>query len=141
MVKNEEADEKPAEKNDERITSLGRVLRRTNIDELPQFFNVLLGDMSIVGPRPHMVTDCIRFSFVIPSYSIRNVVRPGITGWAQVKGYHGPTTGYESINSRYSYDKMYVEKVNAILDTRIILKTFAAAINNIGNTVFFKINK
>lgn len=123
MVVNEEADEIPAEKNDERITRVGRFLRGTNIDELPQFFNVLLGHMSIIGPRPHMIADCIRFSFVVSSYSFRHLVRPGITGWAQVNGYHGPTTDYESIIIRYYWDAMYVRKAGWWLDVRIFFGT------------------
>lgn len=120
MIRNVEADEMPAAEDDNRITRLGRILRRTNIDELPQFINVLTGDMSVVGPRPHMVADCNRFSFVIPSYQFRSLVRPGITGFAQVNGYHGPTSDYESIIIRYYWDAQYVRKANAWLDMRII---------------------
>lgn len=141
MIQNDEADERPAEKNDERITMVGKILRRTNIDEVPQFFNVLLGDMSVVGPRPHMIADCIRFSFVISSYSIRNLVRPGITGWAQAKGHHGPTTDYESVISRYYWDAKYVEKISAVLDARIMLKTFGMSIHTLGNFLFFSSGK
>lgn len=131
MRQNEEADEKPAEENDDRITRAGKILRYTNIDELPQFFNVLAGHMSIIGPRPHMITDCIRFSFVISTYSFRSLVRPGITGWAQVNGYHGPTTDYDSIINRYYWDALYVGNVNAVLDARIILKTIWIAVQNL----------
>lgn len=123
MISNNEADERQADENDHRITRVGRFLRRTNIDELPQFINVLLGDMSIVGPRPHMIADCRRFSFVISSYQFRNLVRPGITGLAQINGYHGPTFDYESIIIRYYWDAMYVRKANLFLDGRIIVKT------------------
>lgn len=130
MVVNEEADEVPAEKNDERITTVGHLLRRTNIDELPQFFNVLLGQMSVIGPRPHMVADCIRFSFVISSYSFRHLVRPGITGWAQVNGYHGPTSDYESIIIRYYWDAMYVRKAGVLLDLKIFWTTLVQSISN-----------
>ncbi|MEQ1678124.1 MAG: sugar transferase [Chitinophagaceae bacterium] len=136
MVVNEEADEVPAEKNDERITTVGRLLRRTNIDELPQFFNVLLGQMSVIGPRPHMVADCIRFSFVISSYSFRHLVRPGITGWAQVNGYHGPTSDYESIIIRYYWDAMYVRKAGVLLDLKIFWTTLVQSISNGVRAVF-----
>jgi putative colanic acid biosynthesis UDP-glucose lipid carrier transferase len=131
MVQNDEADERPAMENDERITRVGRWLRKTNIDELPQFFNVLSGKMSIVGPRPHMVADCIRFSFVISSYSFRSLLRPGITGWAQVNGYHGPTTDYDSIIIRYYWDAMYIRKAGIWLDIRIITKTVAQGLSNL----------
>lgn len=130
MIVNEEADELPAEKNDERITRVGRFLRHTNIDELPQFFNVLLGQMSIIGPRPHMIADCIRFSFVVSSYSFRHLVRPGITGWAQVNGYHGPTSDYESIIIRYYWDAMYVRKAGWRLDLKIFWGTLWQAVCN-----------
>lgn len=130
MVVNDEADEVPAEEDDERITKAGHFLRRLNIDELPQFFNVLLGQMSVIGPRPHMVADCIRFSFVISSYSFRHLVRPGITGWAQVNGCHGPTSDYESIVLRYYWDAMYVRKAGLGLDIKIFLTTMKQALYN-----------
>lgn len=132
MVLNDEADELPAEENDDRITRIGRFLRRTNIDELPQFFNVLAGRMSVIGPRPHMVADCIRFSFVISSYSFRHLVRPGITGWAQVNGFHGPTADYESIILRYYWDAMYVRKAGFLLDLKIFGHTLLQALLNAG---------
>lgn len=131
MVINEEADDMPAKDNDERITRVGNWLRKTNIDELPQFFNVLAGQMSVIGPRPHMVADCIRFSFVIQSYSFRSLLRPGITGWAQVNGFHGPTRDYESIILRYYWDAMYVRKASALLDLKILLTTLRHVFMNI----------
>jgi putative colanic acid biosynthesis UDP-glucose lipid carrier transferase len=130
MIQNNEADERPAEENDERITKAGKLLRRTNLDELPQFLNVLAGQMSVVGPRPHMLADCIRFSFVIPSYQFRNLIRPGITGWAQVNGFHGVTADYESIILRYYWDAQYVRKASLWLDLKIICATIIQSIRN-----------
>jgi len=123
MLFQPEEEDIPAVRNDARITKVGHFLRRTNLDELPQFLNVLLGQMSIVGPRPHMSSDCIRFSFVISAYSFRHIVRPGITGLAQVKGFHGPAQDYESIIQRYYWDTEYIRNTGARLDCSIILKT------------------
>ena len=135
MVINDESDDRPARDDDDRITRVGKWLRKTNMDELPQFFNVLAGQMSVVGPRPHMVADCIRFSFVIPSYSFRSVMRPGITGWAQVNGFHGPTLDYESIILRYYWDAMYVRKATALIDVKIIFATLQHGFKNMLETV------
>jgi putative colanic acid biosysnthesis UDP-glucose lipid carrier transferase len=131
MLQNSEADERPAEESDPRITRVGKFLRATNLDELPQIFNVVAGQMSIIGPRPHMLADCIRFSFVIPSYSFRSLVRPGITGWAQINGYHGPTRDYQSIIIRYYWDAQYVRKANAWIDLKILSSTIAHGFQNI----------
>lgn len=131
MIVNDEAHEKQAEKNDYRITKLGKLLRETNIDEFPQFINVFIGHMSIIGPRPHMSSDCTRFSFVIPSYKFRSMVRPGITGLAQVKGYHGPTLNYESIFMRYHWDSEYIRNANFWLDLKIFFFTLYHALSNV----------
>ena len=130
MIINDEADEKQAEKNDYRITRFGRFLRRTNLDELPQFINVLIGDMSIIGPRPHMFSDWTRFSFVIPEYRFRNLMRPGITGLAQVKGHHGPTPDYRSISTRYYWDAEYIRTACFLLDMKIFSRTSFKFIKN-----------
>ena len=123
MVINTEKDKKPAGENDERITRIGKLLRQSNIDELPQFMNVLLGSMSIVGPRPHMFTDCYRFSTAIPGYKFRNMVKPGLTGLAQVKGYRGPANTHKSIVMRFQYDEQYIKNISFLLDSRILLQT------------------
>lgn len=138
MVVNAEADEVPAAHQDDRITKVGRFLRRTNMDELPQFINVLLGHMSVIGPRPHMIADCIRFSFVVSSYSFRHLVRPGITGLAQVNGFHGPTEDYDSIIIRYYWDAMYVRKAGWRMDIQIFLGTLYQAAGNLLRSIFRK---
>ncbi|HET6995001.1 MAG TPA: sugar transferase [Chitinophagaceae bacterium] len=131
MVINDEADERQADHNDERVTRAGRFLRNTNIDELPQLFNVLIGEMSFIGPRPHMLSDCIRFSFVVSSYNFRTLVKPGITGLAQVKGYRGPAKDYESIVNRYHWDAIYVNKAGLWLDIKIMGKTLSHFFKNL----------
>jgi putative colanic acid biosynthesis UDP-glucose lipid carrier transferase len=128
MIVNAEADDKQALLRDERITRIGKFLRKTNIDEFPQFLNVLLGNMSIVGPRPHMLSECNSFSSVLPAYKFRSIVKPGITGLAQVKGFYGPTENYETIFRRFQWDAFYVRNADFWLDLRIIYKTAAQRI-------------
>lgn len=123
MCKNIEADFKQAEEDDPRITRVGRFLRLTNIDELPQFFNVLIGDMSIVGPRPHMYKDCRDFNLVVKNYKLRSFVKPGITGLAQIKGFRGPTDDDLSIIQRFKWDVFYIRKFSLRLDLFIIYAT------------------
>lgn len=123
MVINGEADSMQAVKDDPRITRAGGWLRRSNIDELPQLINVLSGDMSLVGPRPHMPADCRRFAGLVSDYDFRHRVRPGITGLAQVKGYHGPTPDYESIFRRYQLDAFYIRNAGIWMDIRIMIST------------------
>ena len=123
MFRNPEADHVQAYPEDYRITRVGRFLRRTNLDELPQFMNVLKGQMSIIGPRPHMCTDHYRFCTLIKDYEFRNLLRPGITGLAQVRGYSGPTPDTESIFGRYQWDAFYVRNASFLLDMRIVKKT------------------
>jgi putative colanic acid biosynthesis UDP-glucose lipid carrier transferase len=131
MVINDDPDHTAAAGNDKRVTRLGKFLRRTSIDELPQFFNVLRGDMSIVGPRPHMFADCNRFSSYIQYYKFRTLVRPGITGLAQVKGFRGPAKDLHHIASRFSYDALYIKHMNFGLDFRIIVSTIVQAFTTI----------
>jgi putative colanic acid biosynthesis UDP-glucose lipid carrier transferase len=123
MVVNPEADTRPSSEYDERVTRLGHFLRKTNMDEFPQFLNVLKGDMSIVGPRPHMYADCRLFASLLPGYKFRNMVRPGITGLAQIKGYHGPTEMGSSVMLRFYWDEQYIRHISWALDIRILLLT------------------
>jgi putative colanic acid biosynthesis UDP-glucose lipid carrier transferase len=123
MYPNSDADKLQASPDDKRITFIGNVLRKSNLDELPQFFNVLMGDMSIVGPRPHMHADYNRFSSLIRGYAFRDLVRPGITGLAQIRGFSGPAIDMESIFGRYQWDAFYVRNAGFMLDLRIIRKT------------------
>lgn len=111
--------------NDDRVTNVGRFLRRTSLDEMPQFFNVLLGDMSVVGPRPHMLSYTEDYSKQIDKYNFifRHNVKPGITGLAQIKGYRGEIRSKEDIINRVKYDNFYIENWSLILDLKIILET------------------
>lgn len=123
MYVNDYADTRRAAQNDPRVTRIGWFLRNTCLDEIPQFINVLLGQMSIVGPRPHMLKDTQEFSNVIANYSFRNMARPGITGLSQVRGYRGPATNFESVIRRYQWDSYYVRNVDFKLDVKIMLET------------------
>jgi putative colanic acid biosynthesis UDP-glucose lipid carrier transferase len=123
MYMNDKADSHRASTNDPRITRVGWFLRNTCLDEVPQFINVLLGQMSIVGPRPHMLKDCKEFAGLVSNYQFRNMARPGITGLSQVRGYRGPATTFESIFRRYQWDAYYVRNANFLLDLRIIAET------------------
>ena len=123
MVVNKDCDSQQAMANDPRITRLGRFLRVTSLDELPQFVNVLLGDMSIVGPRPFMQRDNEIFSQAVADYNLRFYAKPGITGMAQVKGYRGPTVTFQSIFHRYQWDAFYVRNASPSLDIKIIRLT------------------
>jgi len=123
LAHNHLAHTKGTETGEEPVTALGRFLRQSNLDELPQFFNVLAGSMSIVGPRPHMHADCNAFAELIPGYKFRNLVKPGITGLAQVKGYHGKIMSRECIYKRFEWDTRYVKAAGMGLDLYIIYGT------------------
>jgi putative colanic acid biosynthesis UDP-glucose lipid carrier transferase len=114
-----------ATRNDPRVTRFGAFLRRTSLDELPQLFNVLLGTMSMVGPRPHVVHQNEEYRKVIDGYMRRHKVRPGITGWAQVNGLRGETDTVEKMKRRVEYDIDYVRNWSLGLDARILLRTAA----------------
>jgi lipopolysaccharide/colanic/teichoic acid biosynthesis glycosyltransferase len=106
-------------KNDPRITKVGKLLRQTSIDEVPQFLNILLGEMSLVGPRPEQAMFVEQFKEEIPRYMIKHQVRPGLTGWAQINGYRGDT----SIRKRIEYDIFYIENWTFFFDLKIIFMT------------------
>jgi lipopolysaccharide/colanic/teichoic acid biosynthesis glycosyltransferase len=112
-----------AKANDIRITPLGRILRRTNLDELPQLFNVLRGEMSIVGPRPHPVALNKMFEERITPFARRHNVKPGLTGWAQVNGLRGATDTPEKMQRRIEYDLYYIDNWSFIFDLKIVLMT------------------
>lgn len=123
MKMNKLADDKQAEKDDPRTTAIGRFLRRSNLDEIPQFFNVLRGEMSVVGPRPHMLKHTELYSSIIDKYMVRHLVKPGITGWAQVNGYRGETKTMEQMEGRVRKDVWYIENWTFLLDLKIVLVT------------------
>jgi putative colanic acid biosysnthesis UDP-glucose lipid carrier transferase len=128
MCVNNEADSVQATKNDSRVTKVGAFLRRTSLDELPQFFNVLLGNMSIVGPRPHMLSHTERYSELIDNFLVRHYAKPGITGWAQVNGYRGETKELADMEGRVEHDIWYIENWSFLLDMRIIWKTLSGVL-------------
>jgi len=111
--------------NDKRVTKIGKFLRKTSLDEFPQFYNVLKGDMSVVGPRPHMLSYTDDYSKKIDKYNFifRHNVKPGVTGLAQVKGYRGEIKNDEDIINRIKYDNFYIENWSLVLDIRIIFQT------------------
>ena len=106
-------------KDDPRVTKVGKFLRRTSIDELPQLFNILMGDMSVVGPRPERPQFVEQFKEEIPRYMVKHQVRPGLTGWAQINGYRGDT----SIKKRIEYDIFYIENWTISFDIKIMFLT------------------
>jgi putative colanic acid biosynthesis UDP-glucose lipid carrier transferase len=112
-----------ARKNDSRITPIGKFLRKSNIDELPQFFNVLKGEMSVIGPRPHMVEHNEMYDAIIDKYLVRNFIKPGISGWAQVNGLRGETNDIELMRQRVQFDIEYIDNWSLMFDVRVIFLT------------------
>lgn len=123
MYINDQADTLQSEGNDPRITPVGRIMRRTSIDELPQMINVLKGDMSIIGPRPHMVAHTIYYSERIPTYMQRHRMRPGLTGYAQVKGFRGATPTLADMQRRVDADNEYIDRFSLWFDLKIFTLT------------------
>lgn len=123
MKVNKEADSRQATVDDPRKTRFGDFLRRTNIDELPQFINVIRGDMSIVGPRPHMLVHTKKYAQLIDKYMVRHFIKPGVTGWAQIRGFRGETKELSQMEKRINADIWYMEHWTLLLDLYIIHKT------------------
>ena len=128
MKVNDEADSKQATADDPRKTRFGDFLRRSNIDELPQFINVFKGEMSIVGPRPHMLAHTEIYAQLIDKYMVRHFIKPGVTGWAQTNGFRGETKELSQMEGRVKADIWYMEHWTLLLDLYIIYKTIANVI-------------
>jgi putative colanic acid biosysnthesis UDP-glucose lipid carrier transferase len=123
MAVNKDSDLQQATKNDKRITKVGKFIRKTSLDEFPQFINVLRGEMSLVGPRPHMVKHTTDYSKIVDQFMVRQFLKPGITGWAQVNGLRGEITEHEQIVNRVNEDLWYLENWTIWLDLRIMFLT------------------
>jgi putative colanic acid biosynthesis UDP-glucose lipid carrier transferase len=123
MCVNTDSDSVQATKDDKRVTAFGAFMRKTSIDELPQFFNVLMGNMSVVGPRPHMLVHTEKYSAIIAEFMVRHFTKPGITGWAQVNGFRGETKKPMQMKKRVEHDIWYLGNWSAILDVKIVFLT------------------
>ena len=123
MYVNDEAHTQQATHNDPRITPVGKIMRKFSLDEIPQFFNVFIGNMSVVGPRPHMLSHTLEYSKVIDGYMKRCFVKPGITGLSQVMGYRGEIRNHSMIKNRIRLDTFYLERWRFVMDLTIVLKT------------------
>ena len=128
MKVNKDSDQKQATKDDDRITPIGRFLRKTSLDEMPQFFNVFLGHMSVVGPRPNMLKHTEEYKAIINQFMVRHFMKPGITGWAQVNGFRGETKQKADMENRVKCDIYYLENWTSMLDVRIIFMTIINAV-------------
>ena len=123
MTINSLSDSKQAERGDARITSIGAFLRKTSLDELPQFFNVFLGNMSVIGPRPHMLKHTEQYSRIVNKFMVRHFIKPGISGLSQVRGFRGETTEVYQMRGRIKLDIFYLENWSFFLDMKIIFFT------------------
>ena len=126
MTPNKNAHLHQATRGDQRVTKIGKFIRKTSLDELPQFYNVLMGDMSVVGPRPHMVSHADIYAKNIDKFMVRHFVKPGITGLAQVSGYRGEVESEKDIIGRVKYDIFYIENWSLLLDIKIVTQTLSA---------------
>jgi putative colanic acid biosysnthesis UDP-glucose lipid carrier transferase len=117
-----------ATKDDPRLTGFGKILRRTSMDELPQFWNVLRGEMSVMGPRPHMLKHTEDYRKIIAQYMVRHFVKPGLTGWAQVNGYRGATKNPDAMQRRIEHDLYYIENWSFLLDLTIVARTMVCVL-------------
>lgn len=124
MALNSQSDHQIAKKGDSRITKFGKFIRKTSIDELPQFINVLIGNMSVVGPRPHMLSQTNQYSKITKKYMLRHIVKPGITGWAQVMGSRGEIFSDKDMEKRVEKDIWYIQNWSFFLDLKIVFLTF-----------------
>lgn len=141
MYVNADADTKQATSNDKRITPIGKFLRLTHLDETPQFFNVLLGDMSIVGPRPHMLYHTRHYAQFIPYYNLRHEAVPGMTGMAQIKGYIGEINIERELRKRIQWDVYYLKHRSIMMDISIIFSTFGQVFAKAFGGIFKKKSK
>jgi lipopolysaccharide/colanic/teichoic acid biosynthesis glycosyltransferase len=132
MKPNAYANKLQVQPNDDRITRLGKYLRQFHIDELPQVINVLLGEMSIVGPRPHMLRHNVEYAKLSPEYHLRHVAKPGLTGLAQVRGFHGMINNVDDFSNRIDSDLEYIQNWSLSLDIKIFFRTTFQILFQIG---------
>ncbi|HEY4323830.1 MAG TPA: sugar transferase [Mucilaginibacter sp.] len=138
MLVNDDAHSIAAVKNDSRITGLGIFLRLTHLDELPQFINVLMGDMSVIGPRPHMINENVKFKRILNFYDDRHLVKPGITGLAQSFGYHGTIDDLFHLDKKIAYDIFYINHWSVVMDVKILTRTIVMILKK---DIWFKADK
>ena len=123
MTVNADSDNLQATKNDARVTDFGAFMRKTSIDELPQIINVLLNQMSLVGPRPHMLKHTDEYRVLVDKFMVRHFAKPGVTGWAQINGFRGETKLIKDMENRAAADIWYIENWSFFLDIKIVLST------------------
>ena len=132
VTEDSESNIKQATKNDARVTKFGAFLRRTSLDELPQFFNVITGSMSIVGPRPHAIAHNEHYRNIVDGYMLRHMIKPGVTGWAQVNGWRGETDTIEKMEKRVEFDIYYMRNWSIPFDLQIIMMTALSEFVGVG---------